>query len=378
MLLFPRLVAYALAGGLIGLLYGMLYERLMVRLEGSDPIAKVPPSITKRVVVLGGGYAGVSAAQELERQLVDDPSAGIWLVSQTNYLIHTPMLSEVSASSVNPQNISPPLRSFFNSVQVVQGAVERVDLQERVIHLVADARSQYREIPFDHLVLTLGSVPNFFGNESIAAAAFTFKSLEDAILLRNQIIDMFERADFEPDEAKRRRMLTFVVAGGGFAGVELIGGINDFARGILAFYPNVPPEEVRLVLVHSRDRILPELSEELGKYAQQKLEQRGVEFKLGVRVTGARPDAVLLGDEILPTETFVWTAGNRPSPVLATLDLPLSKGGQLEAGANFAVAGVPGLWAAGDCAQVPDLSTGKFVPPTAQHAIRAGKVLGYN
>jgi NADH dehydrogenase len=373
---FPQLMAYLLQGSLIGLIYGLAYTPLARQLEPERETT--PPHLATRVVFLGGGYAGVNAAQTLERELADDSTVGIWMVSQTNYLLHTPMLSEVSASALNSQHISPPLRNFFRRVQVVHGAVVRVDLEQRIVHLVPDARSPHRELPFDHLVLTAGSVPSFLGNEEVAAEAFTFKSLEDAVLLRNQLIEMFERADFEENAEKRRRMLTFVVAGGGFAGVELIGGLNDFARGMLPYYPNIPPEELRLVLVHSRDTILPELSASLGKYAQEKLEERGIEFKLGVRVTGAEPGAVLLGDEVLPTETFVWTAGNRPSPVLETLGLPLTKQGQIKVNAGLAVSGVPGLWAAGDCAQIPDLVTGKICPPTAQHAVREGQVLGYN
>jgi NADH dehydrogenase len=373
---FPQLMAYLLQASLIGLAYGLAYSSLAKHLEPETEIA--PPSVATRVVILGGGYAGVNAAQTLERELAGDPSVGIWMVSQTNYLLHTPMLSEVSASALNSQHISPPLRNFFRRVQVVHGAVVRVDLGRRIVHLVPDARSPHRELPFDHLVLTAGGVPNFFGNEEVEAEAFTFKSLEDAVLLRNQIIEMFERADFEENVEKRRRMLTFVVAGGGFAGVELIGGLNDFARGMRPYYPNIPPDELRLVLVHSRDAILPELSASLGEYAQEKLEERGIEFRLGVRVTGANPGAVLLGDEVLPTETFVWTAGNRPSPVLESLGLTLTKRGQIEVSTELAVSGAPGLWAAGDCAQVPDLVTGKICPPTAQHALREGKVLGYN
>jgi NADH dehydrogenase len=327
---------------------------------------------------LGGGYAGVSAAQALDKTFVADSSVEIWLVSQTNYLVHTPMLSEVSASAVNAQNICPPLRSFFRSVQVVQGAVSSVDLAQKIVHLQPDARSPHRELPFDHLLITVGGVPNFFGNEAIAHEAFTFKSMEEAMLLRNQIIDMFERANFEADVDKRRQMLTFVVAGGGFAGVELIGGMNDFARGMLPYFPNISMEEVRLILVHSRDTILPELSESLGRYAQEKLEQRGVEFKLGVRVTSATRGAVYLGNEIIATDTFVWTAGNKPHEVLETLEIPLTKRGQIAVDVQLKVPDVPGLWAAGDCAQIPDLITGNYCPPTAQHATREGKVMGVN
>ncbi len=373
--LIPHLIAYLSQGSFIGLLYGRAYIPLSSYLT---PIATPTPPVTQRVVILGGGYAGVNVAQALEQELERDPTVGIWLVSQTNYLLHTPMLSEVSASALNAQHISPPLRNFFRRTQVVQGEVAEVDLEQRVIRLTPDDGSPHRELPFDHLVLTTGGVPNFFGNQAVEAEAFTFKSLEDAVLLRNHIIHMFERADFETDPSKRQGMLTFVVAGGGFAGVELIGGLNDFVRGMLPYYPNVLPDEVRPVLVHSRDTILPELSEQLGKYAQQKLAERGVEFKLGVRVTGAESGAVLLGDEVLPTETFVWTAGNKPSPILGKLGLPLTKRGQVEVNTELAVPELSGVWAAGDCAQIPDLSTGKFCPPTAQHALREGKVLGYN
>ncbi len=378
-LLFPALIAYILLGALTGLGYGVAHVLLAERLALVEPPADVvAPPLAMRIVILGGGYAGIAAAQKLELELVNDPSVGIWLVNETNYMLHTPMLSEVTASSVSSQHIVPPLRSFFRRVQAVEGAVERIDLEQRIVHLALDARSPRRQLAFDHLVLTVGSVPNFFGNRDVEQHAFTFKSLEDAVMLRNQVISLFERADFEKDTETRRRMLTFVVAGGGFAGVELVGAINDFARGILAYYPNVLPEEIRPVLVHSRDRILPELSEPLANYAQEKLEQRGIEFKLGVRVTGAKPGAVLIGDETVPTETFVWTAGSRPHPVLETLGLPLTKRGQIETNTEFQVVDVPGLWAAGDCAQVPDLSSGNFVPPTAQHAVRAGKVLGHN
>ncbi|MEM7119054.1 MAG: NAD(P)/FAD-dependent oxidoreductase [Chloroflexota bacterium] len=373
----PKLITYILQGGLVGLIYGTLYHRIAQPLGLFAP-AYVKPEISKRVVIVGGGYAGVAAAQAAEKELAKDPDVGIWLISQNNYLIHTPMLSEVSSSAVNAQNISPPLRSFFKNVQVIQGDVANIDLQNKQISLTPDTRSPQKELPFDHLVLTMGSIPNYFGNKGIEQESFSFKSLQDAILLRNQIIEMFEQADLEPDPVKRRQMLTFVVAGGGFAGVELLGGLNDFARGISFYYPNIDPEDIRTVLVHSRDTILPELSQELGEFAREKLTERGVEFKLGVRVTGAEPGAVLIGDERLPSNTFVWTAGNQPSPVLKTMGLDLNRRGQVPVNTELEVEGIPGLWAAGDCAEVPDLSTGKTAPPTAQHALREGKVVGYN
>ena len=373
----PKLLLYLVLGFGIGLIYGTVYEFLK-RLLRLWPEPAGPTTIRHRVVVLGGGYAGVAAAQTLEQELADHPDIGIYLVSETNYLIHTPMLSEVSASAVNAQNISPTLRSFFERVQVIQGNVAAIDVEDKVIRFAADSRSAHQAIHFDHMVFAVGSVPNFFGNKEIEREAFTFKSLDDAVLIRNQIIDMFERADLEADAARRRQMLTFVVAGGGFAGVELLGGINDFARGICAYFPNINPHEVRTVLVHSRERILPELSETLGEFARQKLAERGVEFQLGVRVTGARRGGVVIGDNIIPADTFIWTAGNRPSPILGTLGLDLNKRGQLIANSHLQVEGSTYLWAAGDCAQIPDLTTGNDAPPTAQHALREGKVVGYN
>ena len=378
----PKLISYLLQGGFVGLVYGPIYHYLGKGL-GLDPKAEPTPAIKTRVVVMGGGYAGVAAAQTLEAELGDNPEVSIVLVSQNNYLVHTPMLSEVSASAISAQNISPPLRSFFDKVQVVQGDIVDIDTTRRRLRLEGKQNSG-RELPYDHLILAVGSVPNFFGNESVERHALGFKTLHDAVHLRDRVIEMFERADVEPDPAIRQRLLTFVVAGGGFAGVELLGGINDFARGISFYYRNVNPGDIRTVLVHSRDRILPELSEELGVFAQQKLAARGVEFLLNVRVTGARPGVVEIGDDEIETNTFVWTAGNRPGPITAKLGLELTGRGQIPVDAKLSVTGdgAEGLWAVGDCAQVPDLSAGPddsgFSPPTAQHGLRQGKVAGHN
>jgi NADH dehydrogenase len=235
----PQLIAYLLLGSLVGGGYGLLYARRGKEWALLAPAVEMPTS-KRHVVILGGGYAGVSAAQALERELATDPTVVISLVSETNYLVHTPMLSEVSASAVNAQNISPPLRNFFDRVKVIQGGVQRVDLERRVVHLSSNARSRQRELPFDHLLLTVGSVPNFYGNADVAKHALTFKSLYDAIRVRSQVIEMFERADIEEDAAQRRQMLTFIVTGGGFAGVELIGGLNNEMTLHAAFYPSTP------------------------------------------------------------------------------------------------------------------------------------------
>jgi NADH dehydrogenase len=376
---YPALIAYLFQGSFIGLLYSLVYLRVAESWNLVAPEAAfAAPDISTRVVIVGGGYAGVNAAQTLEQELKDDPNVGIWLISDTNYLLHTPMLSEVSASAVDAQHISPVLRGFFERVQVLQGRVEQVDLDERKLHWGTRAGFSRQTLPYDHLVFAVGKVPNFYGNAAIEREAFTFKSLEDAVLLRNQVIDMFERADFEQQDQKRRSLLTFVVAGGGFAGVELIGALNDFARGMLPYYPNIRPDELRLILVHAGETILEELGQGLGEYAQEKLEQRGVEFILGRRVTGAEPGHVHLGDQVLSAETFVWTGGNKASPLLEGLDLPLSPRGGIKTNPELDLPDRDGLWAAGDCAQVPDLVAGGFCPPTAQYALRQGKALGRN
>ncbi len=229
---------------------------------------------------------------------------------------------------------------------------------------------------YDQLVLALGAVSNYLGLTNVQKLAFDFKSLVDAIRIRNHVIEMFERADRENDPAVRKSLLTFVIAGGGFAGVELAGSLNDFARGILADYPNLRREDVRIVLVHSRDRILPELSESLGRYAQSRMETRGVEFRLNTRLTDARPGMVVLSDAEIPAETLVWTAGTAPNPLSKSLPLEKDKRGAVIVDPTLAVPGHAGVWALGDCAAVVDAKTGNSCPPTAQFALREAATVG--
>ena len=372
----PELIAYVLHGSLTGFLYGLVCERQ--RLAPAARPSSAPATKTN-VVIVGGGYAGVSAAESLDKAFADDPGVDVWLVSKTNYLVHTPMLSEVSSSAVNPQHISPPLRTFFRRVHVVQGEVASVDWARGRVDLSPDVRSPHSSLAFDHLLITTGCVPSFFGNRDIEANTLTFKSLQDSIRLRNRIIDRFERADFEREPAKKRQQLTFVVVGGGFAGVELIGGINDFGRGMLPYYPNIAPDDVRFVLVHPGDVILPELSESLGRFAQAKMATRGVEFIPNRRVTGAEPGMIIIGDESLAADTVVWTAGNQPNPIVRALGVELTRRGQIPVSSDLRSAENPALWAAGDCARIPiPNDAGSFYPPTAQHAFREGKLLGHN
>jgi len=378
---FPVLVGWVLFGVTLGVLVQLLND-VAARLFGPEPAPEhATPEPKKRILILGGGFAGMTTAECLEKELRKDPSVSITLVSETNALLFTPMLAEVAGSSLEPSHISTPLRTTLHRTEFLRGRVISVDLENKRVTLEAGAggnESCRSELAYDHLVFALGAVSNYLGLTNVQKLAFDFKSLIDAIRIRNHVIEMFERADRESNPEARKPLLTFVIAGGGFAGVELAGSLNDFARGILADYPNLRREDVRVVLVHARDRILPELSESLGRYAQSRMEARGVEFRLNTRLTDARPGVVVLGDGEVNAETLVWTAGTAPNPLTKSLALEKDKRGAVIVDATLAVPGHAGVWALGDCAAVVDAKSGKPCPPTAQFALREAKVLAKN
>jgi NADH:quinone reductase (non-electrogenic) len=389
--LFPALAGWLLFGFALGLLTTGAV-RVAERLFGVTPAPpeRVSPEVKTRVVILGGGFAGVSTAMNLEKEFRDDPSVAFTLVNETNALLFTPMLAEVAASSLEPTHISTPLRSSLHRTRVVRAQVAGIDLENRRVTL----SDREETLPYDHLVLALGAVSSLPPGEGIAGHALEFKTLADAIRIRNHVIDAFDHADAEPNPARRRALLTFVVAGGGFSGAELVGALNDFARGMLADYPSLSADDLRIVLIHSRERILPELSASLADYALERMRARGVTFELNARVSGARPGVVVLKrmqlektdatkkpasvETEIATETFVWTAGAAPSPLLKELAVERDKRGTVLVENTLAVRGHAGLWALGDCAIVPNAKTGKPCPPTAQFAIREARTLARN
>jgi len=379
---FPALVGWVVFGAFLGIT-NQASQDVAEYFFGPEPAPKAPAvSVSKRIVILGGGFAGMRTAECLEEKLRRDSSISLTLVNETNALLFTPMLAEVAGSSLEPSHISTPLRSTLRRTDFIRGVVADVDLEKRLVILRHDSgvdeASSRRGVPYDQLVFALGSISNYLGMTNIEKFAFDFKSLLDAIRIRNHIIEMFERADVESDPVLRSSLLTFVIAGGGFAGVELAGALNDFAHGILADYPRLRANELNVVLVHSRDRVLPELSESLARYAQEKMQLRGVSFRLNTRIVDARPGVVRLSEGEIHTETLVWTAGTAPSPLLKSLPLQKDKRGALLVDGTLAVPGRPGLWAIGDCAAVTDAATGHLCPPTAQFALREAEVLASN
>ncbi|MBV8514361.1 MAG: NAD(P)/FAD-dependent oxidoreductase [Acidobacteria bacterium] len=386
----PALVGWVVYGSIMGVLV-QAFTDLLLETFGPEPPPIDPSTLPKKhIVILGGGFAGMQTALSLEEEFHTNPGVSFSLISDTNALLFTPMLAEVAGSNLEPSHISTPLRSSLHRTQFTRARVASVDLERHRVVLATDSidmtgsdsaqpdPNETHEIPYDHLVFALGSVSNYLGMADLEKYSFNFKSLLDAIRIRNHVIEMFEKADREADPVRRRALLTFVIAGGGFAGVELAGALNDFAHGILADYPRLPPGDLSVILVHSHDTILPELSESLGRYALQRMRERGVIFRLKVRLVDAKPGKVILSDGELAAETLVWTAGVAPSSVVKALPLPKDKRGALTVDATLAIPGHDGLWALGDCAAVFDAKSNKAVPPTAQFALREAAVLAKN
>src|SRR6266581_4755254 len=336
-------------------------------------------SAKKRIVILGGGFGDVYAALHLERLLARAPEVEICLVSRDNFFLFTPMLHEIAASDLEITNIVNPLRKLLRKVEVLVGDVNQIDLPNKRVLISRGYRNDSKQIDYDHLVIALGSITNFYDIPGLAGLALAMKSLPDAIRLRAQILRHLEEANSECNLTDRQSLLTFVVAGGGFAGVETVAALNDFVREALPFYPNLCEDMLRVMLVHSGSVILPELGESLGRYTQEVLARRGVEVRLSTRVKSMTENSVLLVDgAAIPSRTLVWTAGTVPNPLI----LPLSCGkerGRIRVNQFLQVPDWPDVWAVGDCAFVPDIrNPGKSHPPTAQHAIREGKVVAQN
>jgi NADH dehydrogenase len=327
----------------------------------------------RNIVVLGAGFGGLNAAAELLHRLPPASGWRITLVDRHNYFLFTPLLYHAATGLVDPSSILFPVRtlSHAENFSFREATVQAVDLRRQVVHL------DDGQLSYDHLVLALGSVTNFFGQEEQARAALTIKTAADAVSVRNRIIDAFEAADIAEGPEERRKCLTFVVVGGGATGIELAGAIRGLVTGTLARqYPHVRPEEVRIVVFEALQEILPGLPRELAAYSAQRLGELGVELRLGCPVARVDRDGLTTREgERVPSRTVIWAAGVRPAPIAERLEVPRLKNGRIEVDEHLQVRGVPNVYALGDIAACLDPESEKPLPPTAQVAVQQGKAL---
>jgi NADH:ubiquinone reductase (H+-translocating) len=334
----------------------------------------------RRVVILGGGFGGVYTALYLEKALGRRDDFEIVLINKENYFVFQPMLAEVVSGAIGLTDTVSPIRRLLPRTDLHVREVEAVDLFNKTVTTTPGFRPHSHVISYDHLVLALGNVTDFRGLRGLPEHAIPFKNLGDALYLRNHVIHALEEASIEHDDPElRRQLLTFVVAGGGFSGVEVVAELNDFVRGVARNYRRLDPSEIRVVLLHGRERILPEVSERLGLFAEKILRRRGVEIHLNTRLEAATGDEAILGNGMrIPTRTLVSTVPSSPHPIVEGLDLPRDKSGRLTANSFLEVEGAENVWALGDCALVPIAGGLGTSPPTAQHAIRQARTAADN
>ncbi|MDT3441316.1 MULTISPECIES: NAD(P)/FAD-dependent oxidoreductase [unclassified Pseudofrankia] len=332
-----------------------------------------------RILVVGGGYVGMYTALRLQRRLRRG-EAMVTVVEPNSYMTYQPFLPEAAAGNLEPRHVVVPLRKVLRGCEVVSGRVTSVAHTHRVATVRTVGGDEY-ELGYDILVMAPGSVARTLPIPGLADLGVGFKSVAEAIYLRNKVINRLDAAASTRDPAERTRALTFVFIGGGYAGIEALAELEDMSRYACAYYSDIGPGDLRWVLVEATDRILPEVSPAMGLYTVKQLEHRGIEVRLGRRVTSLVNGHVELDDgTAFDSDTIVWTAGVRANPVLGHTDLPLDERGRLQANAFLQVEGVADAWTAGDCAAVPDLTgpPGATTGPSAQHAVRQARRLAEN
>ena len=329
-----------------------------------------------RIVILGGGFAGMATAHALERRLYAT-DADITLVSRENFSLFTPMLPEVSSGNLETRHVITPVRAQLHRSKFMLGDVIAVDLESKSVEVEHSITRAKQTVRYDQLVFALGGVTSTFGLPGVTERALPLKTLEDAERIRNHTISMLELAAITSDPEERKKLLTFVFVGGGFTGVEAAGEMTDFFKSVLRYYRPLTTDDLDVVLIEGGGKLLPELMRGMGEYSARSLVRRRVRVLVNTMVAGANDEGLQLKDgTTIGTRTIVWSAGVKPSPAVADLGLEKRRGAVV-VNADFSVPGHPGVWALGDCASTPS-KDGGFVPATAQHAIREGPLLADN
>ncbi|MGB7665270.1 MAG: FAD-dependent oxidoreductase [Nitrososphaeraceae archaeon] len=355
------------------------YQKHIKLVHGDIPIQQ------KRILILGGGFAGIQVLMQLQEAFQNDIGVDLTLVSRDNFFLFTPMLLEVSSGMIETRNIVTPVRAFCNRARFYEADIDAIDLQNKDI-IISHALGRQsnpigrrsHNLKFDYLVIALGNETNFFGMENVIK---TIKTIGDAIVLRNHVINMLEQADIEHEDVDLRKgLMTFVVVGGGFSGVETVGELNDFIReSIKLFYHNINEADARVVLISSGQRILPEVTEDLSDFALQKIRKNGVEVLLNTRLQAADTNNIKLSDgSSISCNTLVWAGGNKPDNLITNLSCEHDRGGRLLTNKYLEVQGHEYVFSLGDCACIVDPNTGKPYPPTAQHALKQGRIAAHN
>ncbi|HKN62776.1 MAG TPA: NAD(P)/FAD-dependent oxidoreductase [Gaiellaceae bacterium] len=322
------------------------------------------------VLVVGGGFAGGYVARELGER-------GATIVSKENFMLYTPLLPEAASGTLEPRHCVVPLREMCPHAELILGAVTGLDLEARTATVETDEGMQ--TVAWRELVLALGAVPRTLPLPGLSEHALSFKSLADAIYLRNHVLHQLEAADGALDQEERTRRLTFVFVGAGYAGVEALAELSDLAEDALRYYPRLRSTPRRWVLVDAAPRILPEIPSRLGDYAAAELRKRGIEIHVGTTLESVSADEAVLGDGTrIATNTTVWTAGVAPNPTLRKWPLPLDEKGRVEVDELLRVHGHEHVWSLGDCALVPNTRSDRPDPPTCQHALRQARRLAKN
>ncbi|NGX51202.1 MAG: Demethylphylloquinone reductase NdbB [Chlamydiae bacterium] len=334
----------------------------------------------KSIVILGAGFGGAYTAMYLEKHLKRSKDAfEIVLVNRENYFVFQPMLAEVVGGSLGILDTINPLRKLLPNTNLFIREVDSIDIEKKQITLSPKYSHSYKELNYDHLVLALGTVTDFRGLAGLHEHALPFKNLADSIVIRNQVIEVLESAACEEDPKLKEKLLTFVVGGGGFSGTEVVAEVNDLVRNLVKHYPSIDPKQVRVILIHSKDRLMErELGESLSHYAGKLLQKRGVEIRFNTHLISATPEEALLDSgEKIGSKTIISTVPSSPNPLLETLPLHLERG-KIVTDSGMQVEGESDLWALGDCAAIPNLEGKGICPPTAQFAIREAKILAHN